>query len=223
MIFINNKYTKTYFRLINRSLSRTFLEDIYTEKHHIIPKSLGGSNQPDNLAVLTAKEHYLCHLLLIKMVEGSARTKMRYAAYKITQINKNQHGRLRISGRKYEFLKNQMSLANKERPGPNRGKLMSEKQKEKISKTLKGRKIGPMSDEHRLKCGQYIRTEEHRRKISESRKAQTGKQKRSTETKAKMSAWQKGVPKAKVACEYCNKESSLMNYKKWHGENCKHK
>ena len=38
----------------------------YTETHHIQPKSLGGSNSKDNLVELTAKEHFIAHLLLAK-------------------------------------------------------------------------------------------------------------------------------------------------------------
>jgi hypothetical protein len=223
MVFINNKYTKIYFRLIDRSLSRTFFENVYTEKHHIIPKSLGGTDHHDNLAVLTAKEHYICHLLLIKMVDGYAKTKMRYAAYKLTQINKNQHGRLKISGRQYEFLKNQMSLANRERPGPNRGKIMSEDQKEKISNTLKGRKLGPKSDEHRKKLSasakNKIISQETKNKMSQARRGK----KHSDNTKAKISSWQKGVSKPKVICEHCGKEISFLNHVRWHGEKCKKK
>ena len=41
--------------------------DTYTEKHHIIPRSLGGSNDIDNLVRLTAKQHFICHKLLTKM------------------------------------------------------------------------------------------------------------------------------------------------------------
>jgi hypothetical protein len=39
----------------------------YTEIHHILPKSLGGSDNPDNLVTLTAREHFVCHLLLVKI------------------------------------------------------------------------------------------------------------------------------------------------------------
>lgn len=221
MIFIDNKYTRIYNSIVAQAKSR--VNSCYTEKHHIIPKSLGGTNDINNIVELTAKEHYLCHLLLIKMTEGANRTKMRYAAYKFTHINPYQGKRLKITGRRYQYLKEQMSLANKERPGPNKGKKMSEEQKMKISNALKGRKLGPQSHEHRRKLGQYTRTAEHKRKISESRKAQTGKQKRSEETKEKMSAWQKGVPKPKIKCEYCGKDTSFLNYKRWHGNNCKEK
>ena len=45
----------------------------YVEKHHIVPKSLGGSNDASNLVKLTAREHFIAHLLLSKMYpEGSA-------------------------------------------------------------------------------------------------------------------------------------------------------
>lgn len=221
MIFINNKYTRTYYMIIERAKSRDISG--YTERHHIIPKSLGGTNDLDNLVHLTAKEHYICHMLLLRMTEGEARTKMRYAVYRFAHRNPNQKERIKITGRRYQYLREQLSLANKERPGPNKGKVMSDEQKAKISKKLKGRKLQPRTQEHSAKLGQYERTPEIRKAISEARKAQTGKQKRSEETKAKMSEWQKGVPKPKVACEHCGKEASLMNYKRWHGDACKHR
>jgi hypothetical protein len=85
--------------IIERAKSRVFLG--YTEKHHIIPKSLGGSNEENNLVNLTAKEHYICHLLLIKMTEGKARTKMRYASYMFSRNPNNNNNRIKITGRRY--------------------------------------------------------------------------------------------------------------------------
>lgn len=220
-VFISNKYARTYYMIIERAKSRTISS--YTEKHHIIPKSLGGNNDANNLVHLTAKEHYICHMLLVRMTQGEARTKMRYAVYRFAHRNLNQKERIKITGRRYQYLREQLSLANKERPGPNKGKSMSDEQKAKISKKLKGRVLSPRTKEHSAKLGQYERTDAHRKAISEARKAQTGKQKRSEETKVKMSEWQKGVPKPKVACEHCGKEASLMNYKRWHGDNCKYR
>ena len=76
-MFKENKYTKYYTLLTNRARGRVLAE--YTERHHIIPQSLGGSNDKDNLVDLTAREHFICHWLLIKMTEGEHRSKMLYA------------------------------------------------------------------------------------------------------------------------------------------------
>lgn len=54
---------------------------IYTEKHHIVPRSLGGKNTKDNLVRLTAREHFVCHWLLVKMQKRGTieRSKMLHA------------------------------------------------------------------------------------------------------------------------------------------------
>jgi len=52
-------------QLANRKkLRKNQLGYVYYEKHHIMPKCLGGSNEPENLVLLTAREHYICHKLL---------------------------------------------------------------------------------------------------------------------------------------------------------------
>ena len=45
----------------------TVKAECYTETHHILPKSMDGSNDVDNLVVLTGKEHFICHYLLTKI------------------------------------------------------------------------------------------------------------------------------------------------------------
>lgn len=59
-------YRKAHDAIIARALSRNSV-DGYTEKHHIIPRSMGGSNNKSNLVILTAKEHYIVHWLLFKI------------------------------------------------------------------------------------------------------------------------------------------------------------
>lgn len=58
-------YRRIYDALIERSHHRVL--DGYYEKHHVIPRCLGGTDDPSNLVHLTAEEHYLCHQLLTKM------------------------------------------------------------------------------------------------------------------------------------------------------------
>lgn len=64
--FLKNKYTKWYVNIISAAQSRDITG--YTEKHHIIPKSLGGSNKKENLVKLTAREHFVCHCILVNIV-----------------------------------------------------------------------------------------------------------------------------------------------------------
>ena len=56
-------HQKVYHQLIDRAKLRGNFEG-YKEKHHIIPRCLGGSNDLDNLVYLTAREHFICHWLL---------------------------------------------------------------------------------------------------------------------------------------------------------------
>lgn len=77
-MFKQNKYFKWYTSIIERANTRELQG--YSERHHIIPKSLGGLDSHDNLVTLTAKEHFICHLLLVKMTEGLSQHKMWHVA-----------------------------------------------------------------------------------------------------------------------------------------------
>ena len=64
-------YQKIYNNLIEsrKKLNRS-KRDSYFENHHIIPKCLNGSNDKDNLILLTAREHFIAHWLLIKIAKN---------------------------------------------------------------------------------------------------------------------------------------------------------
>ena len=62
-------YQRHYDALIQKAINRS-KPDGYTEKHHIVPRSLGGSDDPNNLVVLTAREHCIAHLLLARIHGG---------------------------------------------------------------------------------------------------------------------------------------------------------
>ena len=79
-MYLQNKYTSWYNNIIQRAQSRVLSADIYTEKHHVIPKSLGGSNAKSNIVCITPREHFICHLLLTKMTTGNNLFKMKHAA-----------------------------------------------------------------------------------------------------------------------------------------------
>ena len=95
-------YKKIYYNLCNRSLTRTWQKFTY-EKHHVLPKSLGGTNEKSNRAILTPREHALAHLLLIKFLTGTDKAKMVFALKgmigyrnsKRNQLNSKQYDKLR--------------------------------------------------------------------------------------------------------------------------------
>jgi hypothetical protein len=57
-------YLRHYCKLIRKAENRTLPEG-YTEKHHTFPKSIFGKN--NRIVVLTAREHYIAHVLLEKI------------------------------------------------------------------------------------------------------------------------------------------------------------
>lgn len=81
----------------------------YTENHHIIPVSFGGSNNKENLIRLTAREHFLCHWLLIKInPNGELHHKAIHAFMMMASISKTTSGR--ITSRIFENYKKEFSL-----------------------------------------------------------------------------------------------------------------
>jgi hypothetical protein len=120
-MFLTNKYTNWYFKLIDNAITRQPIQD-YTEKHHIIPKCFGGINHKSNIAVLTAREHFICHLLLTKMCTGLHKRKMTFALWRMVHGNKSQD-RYSITNRQYLKVKEIMAAASSEQ---NTGQTFSE-------------------------------------------------------------------------------------------------
>ena len=65
-------YIKIYNELINKR-KLTPPKNCYIEKHHIIPVCMNGSNDKENLVPLTAREHYIAHVLLVKIHKNDKR------------------------------------------------------------------------------------------------------------------------------------------------------
>lgn len=80
-MFIESKYTNWYHSIIERAKSENReRHGRYYEMHHIIPKCMNGSDDHDNLVLLTLREHFICHLLLPKMAMNSAHRNSLYCA-----------------------------------------------------------------------------------------------------------------------------------------------
>lgn len=101
-------YKNIYYKIVERAKQEDdngHRQLGYYEKHHIQPKSLGGTNNKANLVKLTAREHFLCHWLLVKMYNKGTieRDKMLYALWRMKSKN-NIHERY-INSRAYEALR----------------------------------------------------------------------------------------------------------------------
>lgn len=117
-LFLKNKYTRWYYRIVNNALStalgrsKRVAKGTYTEYHHILPRSLGGTNDHNNMVRLSARAHFVCHLLLIKMTKGKAKKAMIYAAFLMT----GQH-EIRSSWIYERLRKDYRRLTSKRRTG----------------------------------------------------------------------------------------------------------
>lgn len=59
----DEKYSDYIQRILNARENKKD-KNFYQEKHHIVPKTMGGSNDKENLIYLYAQEHYYAHKLL---------------------------------------------------------------------------------------------------------------------------------------------------------------
>ena len=202
MEFIDNKYTKCYYRIISQAILRRHISG-YVEKHHIIPSCLGGSNDSENKVLLTAREHYVCHRLLTKMTLGKSKQRM-YAGWHALSCfaNKHQKRKFKITSKSFAILREEYA---KSISAKLKGRVFSKETKLKMSISQKG-KIVP---------------EHTKKKISESSKGRLF----DNSHKEKISQGLKQFHSEKTikyVCEHCGKETSLKtNFIRWHGDNCK--
>lgn len=129
-LFYKNKYRKWYFKIIDNANLRK-IQNGYTEKHHIIPKCLNGSNDKDNIANLTAREHFICHLLLTKMVKTKEHRSKMFCAF-VRFFGKNE---IKRNSKTYSLYKEKLSKEFSGEGNPFYGKTHSIKTREILSKS----------------------------------------------------------------------------------------
>ncbi len=199
-MFIQNKYTKWYYDIIAKAQLRSGIG--YTEKHHIIPKSIGGSDDKSNLVILTAREHFLCHLLLTKMTVGKHNRSMWHAAWKMANQKREYQDRYIVTSRIYEIIKvanaQALSEANTGKAKlSQRGRPKTEEHKEKLRRANLGKK---RSDESKAKQSATMTGKKRSAEFCESvskglkgRVSPTKGMKYSNESKAKIAAARRGM------------------------------
>lgn len=183
-------YKRIYDQLIERARNRVLSS--YKERHHIVPRCMGGTDEISNLVDLTAEEHFVAHQLLVKIYPGVPG--LIYAC--IAMTGETHEGR--AGNKAYGWIRRAVSEQRK-------GTKASPETRKKLSEDRKRRGVrppDPTGRKHTEKAkvnmseaqkGRVV-TEEHRRKISESHKGMTY----SEETKKKLSELRKGVSKSEA-------------------------
>jgi len=202
-------YQKHYDNLINRAKIRPVYQ--YTERHHIVPRCMGGTNDKDNLVDLTPEEHFVAHQLLVKLYPNNQ--KLIYAAAMMTR----GHGEKRANNKFYGWIRQRFAETHsKAMKGQSRPKTKEhiENFKKSILKNgtklgwAKGKSRGPMSEEHKI-----IRSN-----------ANKGKSRPKDEQwRISQSLVQSGKVYNKVICPHCNHKGAGNIMKRWHFDNCKQK
>lgn len=143
-MFIQNFYKDIYFSFIKKAKNRNPI-DGYTEIHHIIPKSLGGTDEPSNLVVLSASEHFKCHLLLCRFTTGKHRFKMLHASKMMAKMKREYQDRYVPKSRIYEWIKTNSALASS---AMKKGKTYEELYGAEKAKEMRLRKSLPRGPQH---------------------------------------------------------------------------
>lgn len=166
-------YERIYKSIIERAKTRQL--EGYSERHHIVPKCMGGNDDARNLVRLTAKEHFICHLLLVEIYPENS--KLIYALWRMINSKGRSNKRYIPSGRIYEFIKQTHASVMSE---TYTGRRMS---KECIEKRKLARKTFTHSKETKEKISKAnsgkVRSDEFKQNLS---KMHTGKR-----------AWNKGI------------------------------
>jgi hypothetical protein len=115
-------YLRCYNILVERAQDRGRPTGYY-EKHHILPRCMGGKNTKDNIVYLTAKEHFLCHKFLVRI---------------FPEVKRNWYALIAM-GRISEFKSRIFSSEREKAAEMRRGFKYSDKSKKQMSNSAKRR------------------------------------------------------------------------------------
>ena len=154
-------YQKIYESIINKAKSenRKKHNGTYYENNHIKPRCLNGGEEKENKVLLTAKEHFICHKLLLKIYPNSAG--LNYAYYAMVYFPSNyRKDKIKFSSRDYEYAKELFIEAKSKTPAWNKGLFglykCSQKTKNKLSELSSGENNGMHNKKHTKEAKEKI-------------------------------------------------------------------
>lgn len=225
--------------LMERSRDRVL--EGYVEKHHIIPRCLGGTNDATNIAVLTPEEHFLAHQLLVKIYPNSP------PLVNAAVIMTTHHTEHRANNKLFGWLRRRASTYRKEwlkENGHPKGFLGKNHKLEDIDRITVGLKEYTTEKripiyaynldgtlykkyESMIECAEDLKTNASNVKYTAEGKFThcKGKQIRYdyVESMPPRTSRLAGVKKYDYVCPHCNKEGRGPAMKRFHFDRCKMK
>lgn len=191
-------YARLYARFIEDRKQKQPTAPAYFERHHILPRSMGGGDEAANIVRLTAEDHIFAHLLLARW-HG---TRDAWAAVKFVFGQGKRVGRTptRREIRLAAQAKEQFAAKNSGPNNANFGKPVSDERRQRLREVNLGKKH---SDEHRAaisRAGMGRPSPQRGKKLSAERVEQIRQQmagfKHSDAAKAKIGAAHAGREKS---------------------------
>jgi hypothetical protein len=193
---VDNKYTHWYYALMQKRRNTPLLKvGGYCENHHVLPECLGGPNTKENMIMLSAREHYVAHLLLTKMFDGDAKKRMHYAFY---SMRRKKAGMVRYEPNShiYEILVKKIDRAP------------SEETRKRMRDSAKLRP--PQTEETRQLRSAAVRAS-YTPELRASRSAQFKDKPFTDQHRRNLSAGQKGKVMSEAFIEYCRQRRGEKN------------
>lgn len=161
-------YQRIYDQIIEKARKEARIKgtDIYYEAHHIVPKCIGGDGHESqwrfhpNIVLLTAKEHFICHRLLIKIYPESR--SLRYAFRAMCILESGNQGRVKPSSQAYIEARQGLK--------PSMESIQKGIQTKKLNPTFRSKEATMRAIETKKKNGTLYRTPEQKINMSNSQK-----------------------------------------------------
>lgn len=212
-------YQRIYDQIIERAKNRQLTG--YKERHHIIPRCMGGTNEKSNLVYLTAREHFIVHKLLCEIYpEHHGLLKAYFAMAMLTLPNRSNS----LTSREYNYLRIEFSKSNTGPLNHFYGKKHTDETRTKMRKNS-GRKGKPpwnkgLTKDHpmvakyasapRWNTGLTKDDPRIQQQIKKSVQSRTGKKRGKYNVKYE-------------TCPHCNQMNTLSVIRRDHMDKCKYK
>lgn len=216
-------YSKHYNSIITNAQHRNWSKKnapCYVEKHHITPRCLGGDNTINNLVCLTAKEHYVAHLLLAKIYNTK---ELLWAVISFRSSN----GNTRFTGSMYESFRIKQSKLTSGRNNINYGKStwnkglqFSEESKRKMSNSHLKQRESKIVCPH---CGKSVDGANFSKWHGDNCKLSPNYV--APQKKKRKSPIKQTEPRnlRLFTCPHCGLQGKGGNMRRWHFDNCRYK